>query len=234
MLYVESIDRRAPLHDARRAPSRAASRSWPTRPGASPSRRRPPPRTPGALASEDEVYDAAFARAGIARVYEIADIFDCAELVGRHKPPAGPRLGIVTNAGGPGVMATDALIARRGVLAELAPETLAALDEALPPAWSHGNPVDVLGDASSKRFAKAAELVLADPGVDAVLVILTPQAMTNPTATATRAGRAGGEVAQADPGRVAGRGQHARGRRRSSAAPACPATARPRRRCRRS
>lgn len=142
----------------------------------------------GALASEDEVFDAAFARAGVVRVYEIADIFNVAGLVGRYRSPAGPRLGIVTNAGGPGVMATDALIARRGVLAELAPATIEALDENLPPAWSHGNPVDVLGDANSKRYARAAELVAADRGVDAVLAILTPQAMTNPTATAMELG----------------------------------------------
>lgn len=142
----------------------------------------------GALASEDEVFDAAFARAGVVRVYEIADIFNVAGLVGRYRSPAGPRLGIVTNAGGPGVMATDALIARRGVLAELGPETIEALDENLPPAWSHGNPVDVLGDANSKRYARAAEIVAADRGVDAVLAILTPQAMTNPTATAMELG----------------------------------------------
>jgi acetyltransferase len=138
----------------------------------------------GALASADATYDAAFARAGIVRVSEIGDIFNLTELVGRHKSPAGPRLGIVTNAGGPGVMATDALISRQGQLAALAPATLAELDESLPAAWSHGNPVDVLGDARSKRFAKAVGIVLADHGVDAVLAILTPQAMTNPTATA--------------------------------------------------
>ncbi len=148
----------------------------------------------GALASEDEVFDAAFARAGVVRVYEIADIFNVAGLVGRYRSPAGPRLGIVTNAGGPGVMATDALIARRGALADLAPATIAALDENLPPAWSHGNPVDVLGDANSKRYAKAAEIVAADRGVDAVLAILTPQAMTNPTATAMELGALAGKV----------------------------------------
>lgn len=138
----------------------------------------------GALASEDAIYEAAFERAGIARVYEIGDIFNCAELVGRQKAVAGPKLCIVTNAGGPGVMATDALMARRGVLASLSVQTMEKLDESLPPCWSHGNPVDVLGDAKSKRYAKAVELVLQDPGVDAVLAILTPQAMTNPSATA--------------------------------------------------
>jgi len=138
----------------------------------------------GAMASEDAVYDAAFQRAGLARVFQIGDIFNVAELIGRNKYPQGSRLGIITNAGGPGVMATDALIASNGALAELSPETLAGLNDHLPPYWSHGNPVDVLGDARAKRIAKATQIVLDDPGVDAVLVILTPQAMTNPNATA--------------------------------------------------
>ena len=138
----------------------------------------------GALAAEDAVYDAAFQRAGLARVLDIGEIFDCAELVGRQRVPLGPRLAVVTNAGGPGVMAADALIASGGQLATLGAETLSRLDEVLPPSWSHGNPVDVLGDARSKRLAKAVEVVLQDPGADAVLVIVTPQAMTNPTAMA--------------------------------------------------
>ncbi|HTX88095.1 MAG TPA: GNAT family N-acetyltransferase [Bacteroidales bacterium] len=138
----------------------------------------------GAMASEDAVYDAAFQRAGLARVYEIGDIFNIAELIGRNKFPRGPRLGIITNAGGPGVMATDALIASQGVLAKLSGETLTSLNENLPAFWSHGNPVDVLGDARAKRISKATQIVLDDPGVDAVLVILTPQAMTSPEATA--------------------------------------------------
>jgi acetyltransferase len=147
----------------------------------------------GAMASEDAVYDAAFQRTGIARVGDLGDVFDCAELIGRGKIPGGPRLGIVTNAGGPGVIASDALIAQQGALATLAPETLAQLDEALPPAWSHGNPVDVLGDANSRRIEKAVEIVLADRNVDAVLVIVTPQAMTNPTATARVLGKLAGQ-----------------------------------------
>lgn len=138
----------------------------------------------GAMASEDAVYDAAFQRAGLARVYDIGDIFSVAELIGRGKFPQGPRLGIITNAGGPGVMATDALIGAHGVLAELSEETYSLLNDNLPAYWSHGNPVDVLGDARAKRIAKATQIVLADKGVDAVLVILTPQAMTNPDATA--------------------------------------------------
>ncbi len=138
----------------------------------------------GAMASEDAVYDAAFQRAGLARVYQIGDIFSVAELIGRNKFPKGPRLGIITNAGGPGVMATDALLSSDGVLATLSEETMGRLNENLPAFWSHGNPVDVLGDARAKRIAKATQIVLEDPGVDAVLVILTPQAMTNPDATA--------------------------------------------------
>ena len=138
----------------------------------------------GALAAEDAIYDAAFQRAGLARVLDIGEIFDCAELIGRQKIPLGPRLAIVTNAGGPGVMASDVLIASRGLLARLSPESLARLDEVLPPCWSHGNPIDVLGDARSKRLVKAVEIALLDPGADAVLVIVTPQAMTNPTAMA--------------------------------------------------
>jgi acetyltransferase len=138
----------------------------------------------GAMASEDAVYDAAFQRAGIARVYDIGDIFSVAELISRNKFPQGPRLGIITNAGGPGVMATDALIASNGLLAKLSDETMAKLNENLPAFWSKGNPVDVLGDARAKRVAKATQIVLEDEGVDAILVILTPQAMTNPDATA--------------------------------------------------
>ena len=138
----------------------------------------------GALAGEDAVYDAAFERMGVARVFNIGEIFDCADLVGRPKVPKGPRLAVLTNAGGPGVMATDALIAAGGVLARLSDTTMRDLDEGLPPQWSRRNPVDVLGDAKSKLVAKAARIVLEDPGVDALLVIITPQAMTNPTAVA--------------------------------------------------
>jgi len=149
----------------------------------------------GAMAGVDAVYEAAFQRAGIERIFQIEDMFDCAELLARHQPPKGDRLAIVTNAGGPGVMTSDALIARDGKLAALSEKTINKLDKCLPPFWSHGNPVDVLGDASPERFAKALEIVLEDNGVDAVLVILTPQAMTDATATA----RAVGQVASRGP-----------------------------------
>jgi len=142
----------------------------------------------GAMAGVDAVYEAAFQRAGIERIFQIEDMFDCAEILARQQPPKGDRLAIVTNAGGPGVMTTDALIERNGELAELSEETIAKLNAVLPPFWSHNNPIDVLGDAPPERFAKAVEIALADKGVDAVLVILTPQAMTDPTGTAKAIG----------------------------------------------
>ncbi|MFW5693229.1 MAG: acetate--CoA ligase family protein, partial [Thermoguttaceae bacterium] len=138
----------------------------------------------GAMAGVDAVYEAAFRRAGIERIFQIEDMFDCAELLARQQPPKGDRLAIITNAGGPGVMTTDALIAGDGELAELSSDTMDTLNSFLPTCWSHGNPVDVLGDAPPERFARAVEVVLKDKEVDAVLVILTPQAMTDPTATA--------------------------------------------------
>ncbi|MCA9103211.1 MAG: bifunctional acetate--CoA ligase family protein/GNAT family N-acetyltransferase [Pirellulales bacterium] len=138
----------------------------------------------GAMAGVDNVYEAAFHRAGIVRVSEMADMFDCAELLAKQNPPRGPRLAIITNAGGPGVMATDELLERKGVLAKLSDDTVKKLDDALPPAWSHGNPVDVLGDATPERLATAVEIVLADKGVDAALVLFAPQAVSNPTQAA--------------------------------------------------
>lgn len=144
----------------------------------------------GAMAGVDAVYEAAFQRAGIVRIFEVDDMFDCAELLARQQPPKGDQLAIITNAGGPGVMTTDTLIACDGKMASLSDETIKELDSCLPPFWSHGNPVDVLGDAPPERFAKALEIVLKDKGVDAVLVILTPQAMTDPTATAQAVSRA--------------------------------------------
>ena len=147
----------------------------------------------GAMAGEDAVCDAAFQRAGIERVFSIDDLFDCAQLLARRQIPRGPRLAIVTNAGGPGVMATDALIAGGGKLALIGEGTRHALDGILPASWSHGNPIDVLGDATAERFAGAVTLVHDDPQVDAITVILTPQAMTDPTATAERLCRLRGD-----------------------------------------
>jgi len=138
----------------------------------------------GAMASEDSIYDAVFRRAGLARVFDFGNIFEFTDLVGRRRIPKGNRLAIVTNAGGPGVMATDSLISMGGKLVELSENTMQRLNEYLPPFWSHGNPIDVLGDATPERFAGATEIVLEDENVDAVLVLLTPQAMTAPTETA--------------------------------------------------
>lgn len=144
----------------------------------------------GAMAGADDVYDAAFQRAGIERTFEIDELFDTAELLARHDPPRGPRLAIGTNAGGPGVIATDALITRHGVLAELSGSAIQQLNSCLPAYWSHGNPVDILGDATAERFTDALDPVLNDEQTDAVLVILTPQAMTDPSAIARAVGDA--------------------------------------------
>lgn len=138
----------------------------------------------GSLTGSDEVLNAAFRRTGVLRVDRISDLFYMAEVLARQPRPKGPRLTIVTNAGGPGVLATDALIAAGGQLATLAPETLAAYDALLPPHWSHNNPVDILGDAGPERYAKALEIAAADPNADGMLVVLTPQDMTDPTQTA--------------------------------------------------
>ena len=136
----------------------------------------------GSLAGRDEVLDAAFRRGGVLRVDTISDVFYMAEVLAKQPRPEGPRLTIVTNAGGPGVLAADALIGNGGQLAELSAESIAALDGFLPPHWSHGNPIDVLGDAGPDRYARALEVAADDPGTDGLLVILTPQAMTDPTA----------------------------------------------------
>jgi len=138
----------------------------------------------GALTGSDEVLDAAFRRTGVLRVNTIADIFYMTEVLSKQPRPRGPKLTIVTNAGGPGVLATDAYNALGGQLAELTPETLAAFDQFLPPHWSHNNPVDILGDAEPERYAKALEIAAKDPNTDGMLIVLTPQGMTNPTAIA--------------------------------------------------
>lgn len=138
----------------------------------------------GSLTGSDEVLDAAFRRSGVLRVDNISDLFDMAETLGKQPRPRGPRLTILTNAGGPGVLATDALIARGGELAEISPETMQELNGFLPTPWSHGNPIDVLGDADPARYAKALETAAKDRESDGLLVVLTPQDMTEPTETA--------------------------------------------------
>jgi acetyltransferase len=140
----------------------------------------------GALTGSDDVLDAAFRRCGVLRVNSIAELFYMAEILAKQPRPAGPRLSIVTNAGGPGVIATDELVACGGELATLSQETIGALNGILPAHWSHGNPVDVLGDAEPDRYARAVDIVAKDPNSDGMLVILTPQSMTDPTGTAER------------------------------------------------
>jgi len=135
----------------------------------------------GSLTGSDEVLDAAFRRSGVLRVNNIADLFYMAEVLSKQPSPRGPRLTIVTNAGGPGVLATDALIMGGGELAELTPATMEAYNAVLPATWSHNNPVDIIGDASPERYAKALQIAANDPNSDGMLVILTPQAMTDPT-----------------------------------------------------
>lgn len=138
----------------------------------------------GALAGSDAVFDTAIRRAGVLRVDTIPDLFNMAEILAHQPAPRGPGLAIITNAGGPGVMATDALMLAGGQLAPLAQESLAGLSKVLPPFWSHGNPVDVLGDATAERYRQAVEICARDPNVQGLLVLLTPQAMTDPTETA--------------------------------------------------
>ncbi len=138
----------------------------------------------GSLTGEDIVYDKAFKRAGMVRVEEIADLFNSAEVLGMQPLPRGPNLAIVTNAGGPGVMATDAMLGRGGKMAELSQNTMDLLNSQLPKYWSRGNPIDVLGDAKPDRYRLALEACLNDDNVDGVLVIYTAQAVGDPVGTA--------------------------------------------------
>ncbi|HEY4753796.1 MAG TPA: GNAT family N-acetyltransferase, partial [Candidatus Limnocylindrales bacterium] len=128
--------------------------------------------------------DAAFRRAGVLRVEKISELFQISEILAKQPRPRGRRLSIVTNAGGPGVIATDALISGGGELSEISDDTMEALNAVLPSVWSHNNPIDIIGDAPPERYAQALEVAAADPETDGLLVILTPQAMTDPTATA--------------------------------------------------
>ncbi|MDY7008276.1 MAG: bifunctional acetate--CoA ligase family protein/GNAT family N-acetyltransferase [Cyanobacteriota bacterium] len=139
----------------------------------------------GSLTGSDEVLNAAFRRCGVLRVNRISELFDMAEVMAKQpRIPKGPKLTIITNAGGPGVLATDALIATGGELAPLAKETITQMNEFLPTHWSHSNPIDILGDADPERYHKTLEIAVKDPNTDGLLVILTPQAMTDPTQTA--------------------------------------------------
>jgi acetyltransferase len=138
----------------------------------------------GSLAGDDMIFNAAFERAGIIRVETVVDLFHVAKTLAMQKRPINKHLAIVTNAGGPGVLAVDALIRSHGKLADLNKKTINSLDKFLPSAWSHSNPVDIIGDADPLRYSRAVSEVIKDDEVGAVLVILTPQAMTDPIAVA--------------------------------------------------
>jgi acetyltransferase len=140
----------------------------------------------GSLTGSDEVLAAAFRRVGVLRVDEISEIFDVLDVLAKQPRPGGNRLTIVTNAGGPGVLATDALITGGGEVSEISPATMEELNSFLPGPWSHNNPIDIIGDATPDRYAKTLEVAARDIGADGLLVILTPQAMTDPTATARK------------------------------------------------
>jgi len=139
----------------------------------------------GALVGSDEVFAAALSRSGVLRVETVGQLFSAAKaLSSTNYRGQSERLVIITNGGGPGVMAADRATDHDIELSSLSAETMAALDEVLPSVWSHGNPVDIIGDAPPDRYEQALDICLKDPGVDGAIVILTPQAMTEPTAVA--------------------------------------------------
>ncbi len=180
LLYIEAIT------DARKFMSagRAAARMKPVvvvKAGRHPQGARAAASHTGALAGVDAVYDTAFRRAGMLRVIQLEELFDAVQTLALVKPPNGDRLGIITNGGGVGVMATDALIDHGGQLAKLAPQTISELDQHLPLTWSKTNPVDIIGDAPPERFKHAINAVMNDPNVDAILAINCPTAIASPS-----------------------------------------------------
>ncbi len=138
----------------------------------------------GSLGGEDAVYAAAFRRAGIVRVEAISDLFNCAETLAMQPNPAGPNLTVITNAGGPGIMATDRLIARGGRLSQLSNETIQTLKSVLPSYCSIANPIDIYEEADPTRFRNVMEICLKDPNSNGFLIIYTPQGATGPIALA--------------------------------------------------
>ncbi len=179
LLYIESVTNSRKFMSA----ARAAARDKPVlviKAGRFAEGARAATSHTGALAGVDEVFDAAIRRAGLLRVLEIDELFDAAETLARSRPIHGNRVAIITNGGGPGVLATDALIADGGRLAELSPEVLNQLHHCLPPAWSHGNPVDIVGDAGVDRYREAFRILSASPDIDAILVMHVPTAVVQP------------------------------------------------------
>ncbi len=183
LLYIEAIKEAREFMSA----ARAAARMKPVvvvKGGRRPEGAKAASSHTGALAGSDAVYDAAFRRAGMLRVIDMAELFDAVETLSRAPRFHGSRLAILTNGGGMGVMATDALIDEGGQLAELSPDTIARLDAVLPNTWSRGNPVDIIGDAPPERYAASLNILLEDRGKDAVLVLNTPTAVGDSIAAA--------------------------------------------------
>jgi len=178
MLYIESIQDAAKFMSAARAAARVKPvvviKSGRHAQGALAARTHT-----GALAGSDAVYDAAFRRAGLVRVFDLDELFDAAETLGHIRPFSGNRLAILTNGGGVGVLAVDRLIDLGGQLASLSDETMQTLDKALPPIWSRANPVDIAGDADAERYTAATQALLADRGNDALLVMNVPTALAS-------------------------------------------------------
>jgi acetyltransferase len=178
LLYVEAVNNARKFMSA----ARSASRSKPTlviKAGRVPEGAKAAASHTGALAGSDDVYDAAIRRAGMLRVYTTTDLFDAVETLARARPIRGERLAIVTNGGGPGVLATDALIGKQGRLANLSPQAMDQLNAILPRTWSRGNPVDIIGDAPAERYIGALEILLREPEVDATLFIHAPTAIVS-------------------------------------------------------
>lgn len=183
LLYIESISHSRKFMSA----ARAAARNKPVivvKAGRVAEGARAAASHTGALAGADDVYDAAIRRAGMLRVDTTRELFDAAETLSRLKPLQGERLAIISNGGGPAVMATDALISHGGELAELSAATLERLDAVLPRIWSHGNPVDIIGDAPAQRYVDALHAVLEDPDAGAALLLHAPTSITDPASIA--------------------------------------------------
>lgn len=183
LIYMESLGYARKFMSA----ARAFARSKPIvilKAGASRAGARAARSHTGAMAGNDAVYEAAFRRAGIIRVNTIQQLFDCTQALALKPLPVGKRLAIVSNAGGAAILATDALIQEEGQIAELSESTIQAIGQVAPAAWSKQNPVDLLSDATAEQFRVAVRACLFDPGVDAVLVILTAQTNTDAAAVA--------------------------------------------------
>ncbi|MCC5873726.1 MAG: acetate--CoA ligase family protein [Gammaproteobacteria bacterium] len=183
LLYIEAVKQPRKFLSA----ARAAARNKPVivcKSGRHPAGARAVASHTGALAGADAVYDCAFRRAGMLRVRSLEELFNAVSTLALVNPPEGDRLAIVTNGGGIGVLATDQLMDLEGHLAELSPGTLAALDAVLPPTWSHGNPLDVIGDATPKRYGDTLDIILSAAEVDATLALHVPVSVASPAEVA--------------------------------------------------